>query len=58
MSYLLVHLTNKDEIDYVLTQTVDKLVVLRFGRDDEHNTMIVDHMVSINQINRLNRITI
>jgi hypothetical protein len=45
MSYLLVHLSNKDEVDYVLSHTIDKLVVLRFGQQTEHNTMIVDDMV-------------
>ncbi len=47
MSYLLYNLKNKQEIDAAILNTVDKVLVLRFGRTVDPVCMQLDDIVSI-----------
>eukprot|EP00455_Lapot_gusevi_P016670 TRINITY_DN1865_c0_g1_i1.p1 TRINITY_DN1865_c0_g1~~TRINITY_DN1865_c0_g1_i1.p1 ORF type:complete len:151 (-),score=21.14 TRINITY_DN1865_c0_g1_i1:15-467(-) len=47
MSFLLLpRLTSKREVDAAIRNNDDKVVVLRFGREDDLNCMIVDDILS------------
>jgi len=39
-------LTSKKEVDYVIKNTLDKVLVLRFGREEDPETMKLDDIVS------------
>jgi hypothetical protein len=45
MEYLLPTLTTKKEVDDAIRNTLDKVVVLRFGRATDPVTMQLDHIV-------------
>lgn len=47
MSYLLTELKTKKEIDHVILNTIDKVLVLRFGRASDITCMQLDEIVSI-----------
>lgn len=46
MSYLLKSLTKKEEVDAVITETEDKLVILRFGRDTDAVCLQLDDILA------------
>ncbi len=45
-SVLLQHLHTKKEVDHAIKRTEDKVLVLRFGREDETECMKLDDIVS------------
>lgn len=48
MSFLLPKLTSKKEIDEVIRNVAEKVLVLRFGKDDDSVCLQLDEIVSIN----------
>lgn len=48
MSYILSKLSSKKEVDNAIRSTEDKVLVLRFGRENEAECMILDNIVSTN----------
>ncbi len=44
MAYLLPHLTNGWEVDQAILNEEDRVVVIRFGRDNDPNCMIQDEV--------------
>ena len=48
MSFVLPKLQTKKEIDNAIKSTEDRVLVLRFGKDDESVTMQLDDIVSEN----------
>ena len=46
MAYLLTKLQNKKEIDKVIKSTEDKVLVLRFGKEDDPTCLQLDDIVS------------
>ena len=46
MAYFMQTLTSKKEVDYVIKNTLDKVLVLRFGREEDPETMKLDDIVS------------
>jgi len=47
MSYQLRKLTTKKQVDSAIRDTEDKVLLLRFGKDDDPVTMQLDNTVSI-----------
>ncbi|KAL5562069.1 hypothetical protein UlMin_031816 [Ulmus minor] len=45
MSYLLTTLTKKIEIDSMIRDTIDKVLVLRFGRDSDPVCLLLDDVI-------------
>lgn len=46
MAYLLSKLQNKKDIDKVIKSTEDKVLVLRFGKEDDPTCLHLDDIVS------------
>lgn len=46
MSFLLPKLTSKKEVDQVIKSTAEKVLVLRFGRDEDAVCLQLDDIVS------------
>ena len=46
MSFLLQKLESKKEIDHVIKRTEDKVLVLRFGKEDDPECLKMDDIVS------------
>lgn len=44
-SVLLPTLTKKEEIDRIINNTIDKVLVLRFGRTSDENCLLLDDIV-------------
>lgn len=49
MSYVLSRLSNKKEVDRAIKETEDKVLVLRFGKDDDLVCMQLDEILAKNQ---------
>ncbi|XP_052171227.1 uncharacterized protein LOC127787296 [Diospyros lotus] len=46
MSYLLMTLTKKREIDSIIRDTIDKVLILRFGQSTDHVCLHLDDILS------------
>lgn len=46
MSFLLPKLTSKTEVDHAIKSTAEKVLVLRFGRDEDPVCLQLDDIVS------------
>ena len=55
MSYVLSRLSSKKELDRAIKETEDKVLVLRFGKDNDLVCMQLDEIVSRRYINALRR---
>lgn len=49
MSYLLQSLNTKQELDNAIVNTIDKVLVLRFGRETDMVCMQLDDIVCLRQ---------
>lgn len=47
MTSFLKKLTTKSEVDKAIRGTIDKVVVLRFGRENDTTCMLLDEIVTI-----------
>lgn len=47
MSYVLRTLTKKQEVDSIIRDTIDKVLVLRFGRSSDHDCLLLDDVVCL-----------
>jgi hypothetical protein len=56
MAYFMQTLTSKKDVDYVIKNTLDKVLVLRFGREEDPETMKLDDTVSITRVFNTNLI--
>ena len=45
MSYVLNHARSREEVDHAILSTRNKVLVLRFGRDDEPQCLLLDSIV-------------
>ncbi|RHN80661.1 putative Dim1 family, thioredoxin-like protein [Medicago truncatula] len=46
MSYMLTTLSQKREVDSIIRDTIDKVLVLRFGRESDPNCLHLDQILS------------
>ena len=54
MSFLLQKLESKKEIDHVIKRTEDKVLVLRFGKEDDPECLKMDDIVSRGELYLIN----
>nr|AAI67881.1 Unknown (protein for MGC:135274) [Xenopus tropicalis] len=47
MSFLLPKLSSKRDVDHAIKTTSEKVLVLRFGRDEDHVCLQLDDIVSV-----------